>query len=271
MCARRVVVTGVGVVSPLGLTAASTWDGLVAGRSGVGPITLFEPAGFPVRIAAEVPGFDAGGGVRPAPGPPPGPGHPAGPGGRRPRRWRRPSSTSVPIPTGWVWSSAPASAASAPSRTGLSVLDRAGSGLGEPLHPAHDDPEHGGRRGGHGMGHPGLQLLHRHRLLGVGPGHRRGPRPDPGRPGRRRRVRRQRRRRSPGWAIAGFAAMKALSTRNDDPAARLPALRRRPGRFRDGRGRGRPGAGGTRAGPAAGAPRSWPSWPGTAPPPTPTT
>ena len=57
MCARRVVVTGVGVVSPLGLTAASTWEGLVSGRSGVGAITLFEPERFPVRIAAEVPGF----------------------------------------------------------------------------------------------------------------------------------------------------------------------------------------------------------------------
>jgi 3-oxoacyl-[acyl-carrier-protein] synthase II len=58
MLARRVVVTGVGVVSPLGLTAASTWDGLVSGRSGVRPITLFDPAEFPVRIAAEVPDLD---------------------------------------------------------------------------------------------------------------------------------------------------------------------------------------------------------------------
>jgi 3-oxoacyl-[acyl-carrier-protein] synthase II len=57
MCARRVVVTGVGAVSPLGLTAASTWDGLVSGRSGAGAITLFAADDFPVRIAAEVPGF----------------------------------------------------------------------------------------------------------------------------------------------------------------------------------------------------------------------
>src|SRR5262245_56450800 len=57
MCACRVVVTGVGVVSPLGLTAGSTWDGVVSGRSGVGAITLFEADDFPVRIAAEVPGF----------------------------------------------------------------------------------------------------------------------------------------------------------------------------------------------------------------------
>ena len=53
MCARRVVVTGVGAVSPLGLTAASTWDGLVSGRSGVGAITLFAADDFPVRIAGQ--------------------------------------------------------------------------------------------------------------------------------------------------------------------------------------------------------------------------
>jgi 3-oxoacyl-[acyl-carrier-protein] synthase II len=58
MCARRVVVTGVGAVSPLGLTVASTWAGVVAGHSGVGPITLFDPEGYAVRIAAEVRGFE---------------------------------------------------------------------------------------------------------------------------------------------------------------------------------------------------------------------
>jgi 3-oxoacyl-[acyl-carrier-protein] synthase II len=57
MCARRVVVTGIGAVSPVGLTASSTWAELLAGRSGVDAITLFEPADFPVRIAAEVPGL----------------------------------------------------------------------------------------------------------------------------------------------------------------------------------------------------------------------
>jgi 3-oxoacyl-[acyl-carrier-protein] synthase II len=59
MPSRRAVITGLGAVSPLGLTAAATWRGAVEGRSGAGPITLFDAAPYPVRIAAEVRGFDA--------------------------------------------------------------------------------------------------------------------------------------------------------------------------------------------------------------------
>jgi 3-oxoacyl-[acyl-carrier-protein] synthase II len=55
---RRVVVTGVGLVSPLGIGTGPTWDGLVAGRSGVSTITQFDASEFAVRIAAEVDGFD---------------------------------------------------------------------------------------------------------------------------------------------------------------------------------------------------------------------
>ncbi len=54
----RVVVTGCGLVSPLGLTAADSWQALIAGRSGVGPITLFDASRFDVTAAAEVRGFD---------------------------------------------------------------------------------------------------------------------------------------------------------------------------------------------------------------------
>jgi 3-oxoacyl-[acyl-carrier-protein] synthase II len=57
---RRVVVTGVGLISPLGIGTKATWEGLVAGRSGVGPITRFDTEGYSVRIAAEVRGFDPG-------------------------------------------------------------------------------------------------------------------------------------------------------------------------------------------------------------------
>jgi 3-oxoacyl-[acyl-carrier-protein] synthase II len=52
------VITGIGLVSPLGLDAPSTWEALLAGRSGVGPITRFDATAFPTRIAAEVRGFD---------------------------------------------------------------------------------------------------------------------------------------------------------------------------------------------------------------------
>ena len=55
---RTVVVTGIGIVSPLGLDAASTFDGLLAGRSGIGPITRFDAAAFTTRIAGEVRGLD---------------------------------------------------------------------------------------------------------------------------------------------------------------------------------------------------------------------
>ncbi len=55
---RRVVVTGIGAVSPLGLTMDETWEGIAAGRSGVTTITRFDPAGFETTIAGEVKGFD---------------------------------------------------------------------------------------------------------------------------------------------------------------------------------------------------------------------
>ena len=56
--ARRVVVTGVGLVSPLGIGREETWSGVLAGKSGAAPITHFDTTGFPVTIAAEVKGFD---------------------------------------------------------------------------------------------------------------------------------------------------------------------------------------------------------------------
>ena len=55
---RRAAVTGLGLVTPIGLDVATTWAGLMAGRGGTGPISLFDASGFPVRIAAEVKGFD---------------------------------------------------------------------------------------------------------------------------------------------------------------------------------------------------------------------
>jgi 3-oxoacyl-[acyl-carrier-protein] synthase II len=56
---RRVVVTGMGVVSPIGNSVAEYWRNLVDGVSGIGPITAFDATGMKVRIAGEVKGFDA--------------------------------------------------------------------------------------------------------------------------------------------------------------------------------------------------------------------
>lgn len=55
---RRVVVTGIGLLSPVGLDTRSNWDALVNGRSGIGPITKFDASDYACRIAGEVKGFD---------------------------------------------------------------------------------------------------------------------------------------------------------------------------------------------------------------------
>jgi len=55
----RVVITGLGCVSPLGNSVPATWQAAIAGRSGAGPITHFDPAQLDTRFAAEVKGFDA--------------------------------------------------------------------------------------------------------------------------------------------------------------------------------------------------------------------
>lgn len=56
----RVVITGVGAVTAVGHTAEETWQAMLAGRSGIGPITLFDPEPYPVRIQAEVKDFELG-------------------------------------------------------------------------------------------------------------------------------------------------------------------------------------------------------------------
>ncbi len=58
MSKRRVVVTGLGMLSPLGHSVATSWAGALEGRSGIGPITRFDVSGFPCTIAGSVPDFD---------------------------------------------------------------------------------------------------------------------------------------------------------------------------------------------------------------------
>ena len=55
---RRVVITGIGLVSPLGIGTQLNWDALCAGKSGIGEVTKFDSTDFPARIAGEVKGFD---------------------------------------------------------------------------------------------------------------------------------------------------------------------------------------------------------------------
>jgi len=62
---RRVVVTGLGAVCPVGTTMPAAWDALLHGRSGIGRITLFDPAPYEVQIAGEVKGFSIAGRVDP--------------------------------------------------------------------------------------------------------------------------------------------------------------------------------------------------------------
>ena len=56
----RVVITGVGMITPLGSTVAASWEGISTSRNAIGPITRFDPTGYPVRFAAQVvdPGLD---------------------------------------------------------------------------------------------------------------------------------------------------------------------------------------------------------------------
>lgn len=62
---KRVVVTGVGAVTPVGLDAPSTWAAMLEGQSGVGKVTLFDASEYPVQIGGEVKGFDATGRIEP--------------------------------------------------------------------------------------------------------------------------------------------------------------------------------------------------------------
>ena len=73
---RRVVITGIGAVSPVGNTAAETWAALSAGRSGIGRITRFDASGCTAQIAGEVKNFEPAKALAT-------PLHPRGPGGEQ--------------------------------------------------------------------------------------------------------------------------------------------------------------------------------------------
>ena len=58
MTKRRVVITGLGMVSPVGLTVSESWDNILAGKSGIGPIDFFDTSAFSVQFSGSVKGFD---------------------------------------------------------------------------------------------------------------------------------------------------------------------------------------------------------------------
>ncbi|MFC1920069.1 beta-ketoacyl-[acyl-carrier-protein] synthase family protein [Chloroflexota bacterium] len=58
MSRHKIVVTGIGAVTPLGLTVGEYWKGLISGRSAIGPITRFDVDKYPVKVAAEIKGFE---------------------------------------------------------------------------------------------------------------------------------------------------------------------------------------------------------------------
>ena len=59
MSKRRVVITGLGIVSPVGSTVDTAWQNVVEGKSGIGPITRFDVSAWPVRFHGPVAGFEA--------------------------------------------------------------------------------------------------------------------------------------------------------------------------------------------------------------------
>ena len=59
MSKRRIVVTGLGMLTPVGNTVEESWKNIVAGKSGIGPITAFDTTNFPVKISGSVKDFDA--------------------------------------------------------------------------------------------------------------------------------------------------------------------------------------------------------------------
>ena len=58
MSRRRVVITGLGIVSPVGNSVDEAWQNILAGRSGIGPVTKFDASTFPTKIAGEVKNFE---------------------------------------------------------------------------------------------------------------------------------------------------------------------------------------------------------------------
>ena len=247
---RRVVVTGLGAVTPIGNDRRSTWDAAVAGRSGIDFISSFDASGYPVRIAGEVKGFDPASVVGP----------------KEARRLDRYVTLGVAAA---IEAAADASLDGAydPSRVGVLF----GSAIGGIVGIAEQHStllERGPDRvspyfipsvlvdAASGqiaitLGLRGPELRARVRVRDRVDRDRRGGRGHPPRRGRRRARRRVggcRDAADPGRFLRDARARR----RGRVPAARVPSLRRHPRRLRDRRGRVRARARGARGRPGAG-------------------
>ena len=234
---RRVVVTGMGVMSAVGIGVQATWDGLVAGRSGVTRIDSFEPERVDSKIAASVGEFDASHVLD--------------------RKELRRADRYTQL--GLVAAREALDQAGLPGRlegalaeatgiilgTGLGGVNTLceqieinatrGPGPGQPVLRADGHPERRRRPAVDHLRRPRPELRDRVGLCHGRPRDRRIVGDHPPRRRRHHGCRRGRGRR-PEALVAGFCAMRALSTRNDDPSRSLPAIRCRPGWVRDRRG-----------------------------------
>ena len=227
--ARRVVVTGLGAVTPLGNDARTTWSELLAGQSGAGPITLFDASGFVVGFACEVKDFEPTDWIE----------------RKQVRRIDRFAQLIVAAARQAEVDAAleiakeceRVGASVATAMGGLKSLEECTDTLIErgpdrcqPVCDPGDHPEHGRGLGLDRARHARPTRLPVHRLRGLADGDRRGPGRDPARPRRRDALRRQR-----GGDHARWARRLRRHARALDGATTIPHSASRPfDRDRDG-------------------------------------
>ena len=267
---RRVAVTGMGVVSPLGVGIDTFWDGLTHGRSGVRRITRFDPSRLPARSPGEVPGFDAAAHLprrdivrtdvfihyalicRPG-------------GARGLRRQVDGQNDRVGVSVGTGMGGVPCSSTRGTRSSARACWASARTRFPGacPTWPPDGCPC--------GPGRAGPIFSPTTACAAEQPGHRRRLPGDPARGRRRHAGRRNRLASFTRWSSRASRRSTRLSTRNDAADPRQPAVRQGPRRVRPGGGRRHPRPRGPGGRPGRGAPASTRSSSDTGSRPTPTT